>query len=104
MRGEFEQRFGADFSAVRVHNDGEAHAAARSIDARAFTVGNHIAFGEGQYEPSSAGGKKLLAHELTHVLQQSGSRTDSSLYGSIGPAAPGVQRAMAGLCIFGNLL
>ena len=71
----FEPRFGADFSQVRVHTDARAAGAARSIDANAFTVGRDIAFGAGQYAPQSHGGQRLLAHELTHVLQQAGEGT-----------------------------
>ncbi|MDH3974170.1 MAG: DUF4157 domain-containing protein [Deltaproteobacteria bacterium] len=65
-----EPRFGADFSGVRVHNDSNANHLAGRINARAFTVGRDIVFGSGQYSPDSAGGKRLLAHELTHTVQQ----------------------------------
>jgi hypothetical protein len=71
-RAFFEPRFGADFGGVRIHTDARADEAARSIDAKAFTVGNDIAFRSGQYTPGSHEGQKLLAHELTHVVQQSG--------------------------------
>lgn len=70
-RGFFESRFGQDFSNVRIHTGNQAVLAAQSINAKAFTVGNHIAFGAGEYNPESVAGKKLLAHELTHTLQQS---------------------------------
>lgn len=63
-------RFGHDFSGVRVHADGEAADAARAVRARAYTVGSNIVFGEGEYAPSTAAGQRLLAHELTHVVQQ----------------------------------
>lgn len=69
-RNFFEARFGADFSSVRLHTDSRAADTAKSINARAFTVGNDIAFGSGQYSPDSSSGKSLLAHELTHVIQQ----------------------------------
>ena len=59
-----------DFSRVRVHTGGEAAAAARSVNARAFTIGHDIVFGANEYTPASSTGKSLLAHELTHVLQQ----------------------------------
>jgi hypothetical protein len=72
-RSFFEPRFGRDFGEVRVHADAPAGEAAQSIGAKAFTYQNHIAFGPGQYAPHSDSGKRLLAHELTHVLQQ---RTD----------------------------
>ncbi|HTW99301.1 MAG TPA: DUF4157 domain-containing protein, partial [Acidimicrobiales bacterium] len=62
--------FGADLSSVRVHDGERSARAARSVGARAFTVGNHIVFGAGEYRPDSAGGQYLLAHELAHVVQQ----------------------------------
>ena len=71
-RAFFEPRFGADLRNVRVHTDSRAAETAKSINARAFTVGKDIAFGAGQYEPDSQGGQRLLAHELTHVVQQDG--------------------------------
>ena len=70
-RAFFEPRFGADFSHVRVHTDSDAAESNRSINARAFTVGPNIAFASGQYAPESERGRQLLAHELTHVMQQS---------------------------------
>jgi len=69
-RAFFEPRFGADFSHVRVHTDARAAGTANAINAKAFTVGNNIAFGENQYSPHSLEGRQLLAHELTHVVQQ----------------------------------
>jgi hypothetical protein len=71
-RAFFEPRFGYDFSHVRVHTDTPATESAAAIKARAFTVGSDIAFGAGEYAPQSAAGQKLLAHELTHVIQQDG--------------------------------
>ncbi|HEY5951767.1 MAG TPA: DUF4157 domain-containing protein [Kofleriaceae bacterium] len=71
-RAFFEPRFGRDFSDVRVHNDPNAHGLARSLIARAFTVGNDIFFDRGEYSPATEGGRRLLAHELTHVVQQRG--------------------------------
>ncbi|MDH5181208.1 MAG: DUF4157 domain-containing protein [Gammaproteobacteria bacterium] len=69
-RGFMETRFGHNFSHVRIHADTTAARISRQINARAFTVGPNIAFGAGQYQPDSPAGKKLLAHELTHVVQQ----------------------------------
>lgn len=69
-RSFFEPRFGADFSGVRVHNDERAAIAAKSVNARAFTLGKDVVFGRGEYSPDSSSGKKLFAHELTHVVQQ----------------------------------
>lgn len=65
-----ESRFGYDFSRVRIHSGAKANEAATSVGARAFTVGEHLAFAAGEYVPSSSGGRRLLAHELAHVLQQ----------------------------------
>lgn len=66
----FERLLGGDFSNVRVHRDEEAAHAAEDIHARAFTVGDRIAFGRGEYQPETEGGQQLLAHELAHVVQQ----------------------------------
>jgi len=71
IRDYFEPRFSADFSQVRVHADNRAHEAAESVNAKAFTTGKDVVFGKGQYCPDTEAGKKLLAHELTHVIQQS---------------------------------
>ncbi|MBN1177964.1 MAG: DUF4157 domain-containing protein [Anaerolineae bacterium] len=72
VRGFMEPRFGTDFSTVRIHSDGEAGRLSRTLQAKAFTHGQDIYFGTGQYNPGTAAGKRLLAHELTHVVQQSG--------------------------------
>jgi Domain of unknown function (DUF4157) len=69
-RAFFEPRFGIDFSQVRVHTGDRAAQTAQSIQAKAFTTGNNILFNSGQYSPESSSGKLLLAHELTHVVQQ----------------------------------
>jgi outer membrane protein OmpA-like peptidoglycan-associated protein len=66
----FGSRFGNNFDAVRIHDDSQAHYLARNIHAKAFTLGNNIVFGKGFFSPSSYTGRKLLAHELTHVMQQ----------------------------------
>ncbi|MBI1356593.1 MAG: DUF4157 domain-containing protein [Acidobacteria bacterium] len=79
VRGSMESRFGADFSAVRVHHDRNAAQAAQAIGAEAFTVGPHVVFGEGRYQPEQPNGQTLLAHELTHVLQQREGRSPSGL-------------------------
>jgi len=71
-RAFMESRFGHDFSAVRVHADDQAASAARAVHARAFTAGHEIVFGSGEYVPDTVQGKLLLAHELTHVVQQRG--------------------------------
>jgi hypothetical protein len=72
-RALMEPRFGHDFSKVRVHADARAGDSARSVNARAYTVGRHVAFAPHEYAPGSIEGRELLAHELTHVVQQSAS-------------------------------
>lgn len=69
-RDYFEPRFGYDFSQVRVHTDDAAAGLTRAVNARAFTLGEDVVFGSGQYAPEQDEGKKLLAHELAHVIQQ----------------------------------
>jgi len=69
-RNYFEPRFARNFNQVRVHNDASAADVARKINARAFTMGNNIVFGSGEYQPRTDRGKHLLGHELTHVVQQ----------------------------------
>jgi hypothetical protein len=82
VRSYFESRFGYDFSAVRVHAGSNAADGARAIQARAYTLGHDIVFGSGEYAPATVEGKRLLAHELTHVVQQGGGRA----------SIPGIQR------------
>ncbi len=72
-RGFMEPRFGHNFSKVRVHTEALAAASAESVQAHAYTVGHDIVFGSGQYAPGTMPGNRLLAHELTHVLQQGSS-------------------------------
>jgi len=69
VRREFEPKFGADFGNVSIHESPEA---ASSINAKAYTLGSDIVFNKGEYEPGTKSGKKLLAHELTHTIQQGG--------------------------------
>src|SRR5258706_2020840 len=70
-RSVMETRFGHDFAGVRVHSDLKAGASAEAVGARAYTVGRHIAFAPGQYQPHTPTGGHLLRHELAHTLQQS---------------------------------
>lgn len=70
LRRFMEPRFGADFSQVRVHTDARAQQLARGLSARAFTTGGDIFFGAGQYQPETTEGRELIAHELTHTVQQ----------------------------------
>jgi hypothetical protein len=83
---EMEQRFGHDFSQVRVHTDEKAAAATSRVNAVAYTVGRNVVFGAGRYSPTTSDGKRLLAHELTHVVQQTARRAHS---------CPGLQRKEA---------
>jgi hypothetical protein len=91
-RAFFEPRFGFDFSRVRVHSDSDAANAAGRLHARAFTHGSNIVFGSGQYAPGTATGDRLLAHELTHVVQQS--RSPAATPGLSSVASPRIQRAL----------
>lgn len=75
LRGRMEQAFGADFSSVRVHSDGESDSLNRSLQSRAFTTGRDLFFKAGEYKPASKEGQRLIAHELTHVVQQTGGAT-----------------------------
>ena len=70
-RNFFESRFGYTFSDVRLHSDANAAQAAQSLNAKAFTVGQHIFFGHGEFRPRTVEGGRLMAHELTHTVQQS---------------------------------
>ncbi|MDH3976493.1 MAG: DUF4157 domain-containing protein [Deltaproteobacteria bacterium] len=74
-RSFFEPRFGADFSNVRIHTGSDAGQLSRQLGAQAFTVGKDVYFGEGRYDPGSTQGKRLMGHELTHVVQQGGAAT-----------------------------
>jgi hypothetical protein len=71
-RTRMESAFGADFSGVRIHTDTRADGLSQSLSARAFTTGRDVFFRQGEYSPGSSSGRELLAHELTHVVQQNG--------------------------------
>jgi hypothetical protein len=73
----FEARFGHDFSRVRVHSSAAAEQSAREINARAYTVGHDIVFSAGRFAPGTQEGRRLIAHELTHVAQQEGASVDT---------------------------
>jgi uncharacterized protein DUF4157/putative RNase toxin 16 of polymorphic toxin system len=81
VRDRFDAAFGWNFANVRIHDDQPAAEAARSVSARAYTTGNHVVFGAGQFAPGSVTGDRLLAHELAHVIQQ-----------TTGPIHPGISR------------
>lgn len=84
LRQDMEYRFGYDFSQVRIHANVDAEQSARDVNAYAYTVGRDIVFGRGQFAPETHFGKRLLAHELTHVVQQ----TNTSMQLQRQPAAP----------------
>lgn len=94
VRGFMEPRFGADFGNVRVHHDGESAGLNNRLGAKAFTYQNHIFFSRGQYQPGTSDGKQLLAHELTHTVQQGHAvqRSPKVAPVSAAPATPTVQR------------
>lgn len=70
LRGEMEARLGHDFGDVRLHTDSAATASAQAVNAHAYTVGSNVVFQRDRYDPSSTAGRTMLAHELTHVVQQ----------------------------------
>ncbi|QNE21554.1 DUF4157 domain-containing protein [Kribbella qitaiheensis] len=78
VRGEMEGRLGHDFSDVRVHDDSAAHDSAKAVNAHAYTVGSNVVFQRDKYDPGSVDGKTMLAHELTHVVQQRSGPVDGS--------------------------
>ena len=86
-RALMEPRFGHDFSQVRVHTDNHAAESAWAVNALAYTVGNNVVFGAGQYEPQTTEGRRLIAHELTHVVQQGGNTVSHSGALEIGPSS-----------------
>lgn len=88
-RAEMEPRFGHDFSQVRVHTDARAAQSARAVGAQAYTVGRHVVFGAGQHAPGTVAATRLLAHELTHVVQQGGSPVGLQRQVVTAPTAPG---------------
>ncbi|MEM9266066.1 MAG: DUF4157 domain-containing protein [Cyanobacteria bacterium P01_F01_bin.13] len=83
IRGQLESAMGADFSGVRIHTNTQADQLNRSIQARAFTTGQDVFFKQGEYNPNSRGGQELLAHELTHVVQQNGTTVSRSLSSTV---------------------
>lgn len=91
VRGFMESRFSTDFSQVRVHTDSEAASLSNQLSARAFTYQNHIFFSRDQYQPGSSEGRQLLAHELTHTIQQ-GHAVQRSPHVATTTTPPAVQR------------
>ena len=82
-----EQRFGYDFSRVRVHSGAAAEQSARDVNAHAYTVGHNIVFGAGGFAPGTHEGRRLMAHELTHMIQQGDS--EATFQGKLQVGAPG---------------
>ena len=85
-RSFFEPRFGYSFDQVRIHSDEHAAVSARAFNALAYTVGNDIVFGAGNYVPGSSTARRLLAHELTHVVQQNMAHTPTQSPGTANPS------------------
>lgn len=85
VRAEMQGRLGHDFGDVRVHTDSQAHESAKAVNAHAYTVGTNVVFQRDRYDPSSTDGKTMLAHELTHVMQQRNGAVDGT------PAAGGIK-------------
>jgi Domain of unknown function (DUF4157) len=81
VKAEMQTRLGHDFSDVRVHTDSKASDSAASVNAHAYTVGSNVVFQRDKYDPSSAAGKTMLAHELTHVIQQRSGPVDGTSTG-----------------------
>jgi hypothetical protein len=82
VRADMESRLGHDFGDVRIHDDGAANSSAQAVNAHAYTVGSNVVFQRDKYDPASQDGKVMLAHELTHVVQQRSGPVD-------GTSAPG---------------
>jgi LysM repeat protein len=99
LRNFFEPRFGCDLGGVRIHANSNAASAARSLGAAAFTYGSDIAFAAGRYQPRSDDGQRLLAHELTHVVQQRGGARPAGP-AAVDPSGPAEREAAA---VAGNL-
>jgi len=106
-RAFMEPRFGHDFSQVRVHTDARAAESARSMNALAYTVGRNVVFGTGEYAPGTSAGRSIIAHELTHVVQQQASSASAPQHFSISSPADTSEReaaAAAQAIMTGNLV
>ena len=97
LRQDMEERFGCDFAKVRIHSGAAADRSADDVNSNAYTVEHHIVFGAGRYAPASLEGRRLLAHELTHVLQQTGAVRQPEAYDRAGipKSATGTLRTSA---------
>lgn len=99
-RQSMEPRFGRDFGSVKIHTDSKAAASAKAVNAQAYTVGQSIVFNSGAYQPTTPGGQELLAHELTHTVQQSHGGDPTRLSrrgGTVGGFFNNIGRWFAGL-------
>jgi hypothetical protein len=94
-RAFFEPRFGFDFRGVRIHHDDRADTAARAVNARAFTRGADVVFRQGEFQPDTHHGQRLLAHELAHVVQQGAAQPVGNAEPLRDAAGPGLQRTHA---------
>ncbi|MBH8560921.1 DUF4157 domain-containing protein [Nostoc sp. CENA67] len=98
-RKPMEQAFGANFSGVKIHTDSQSDRLNQSIQAKAFTTGQDMFFSQGAYNPGSRGGQELIAHELTHVVQQNGSTVQRAIQtqdkSAITPTTTNIQRKIA---------
>ena len=117
LQQDMEQRFGYDFSRVRVHSGAAAEQSAQEVNAQAYTLGSDVVFGAGRFSPGTGAGRRLIAHELTHVVQQTGangrrgtekrepaslsSALNSDTQGLAGPTANGTQTASGRVPISG---
>jgi len=100
LRSSFEERLGYDLTGVRVHTDAEASRMAESVGARAYTVGGAVVFGSGEFRPSTHDGRRLLAHELVHVVQQGGAgRTDRKATPRITPTTGTIEGIVQRQCL-----
>jgi hypothetical protein len=88
VRGQLEQRLDTELSGIRVHTDSSAAQAADSVSATAFTSGQDIYFSAGAYQPGTADGQKLLAHEAVHTIQQAAGPVDGTDHGAVSISDP----------------
>ena len=95
IRSDMETRLGHDLSDVRIHTDSRAAESARAVNARAYTVGKDVVFAAGGYAPEKKEGKRLLAHELTHVIQQGASRPTSPAAKNLAGGSPHISTGRA---------
>ncbi|MBD2489988.1 DUF4157 domain-containing protein [Aulosira sp. FACHB-615] len=103
IKAPMEQAFGADFSGVKIHTDAESDQMNQSIQAKAFTTGQDIFFRQGNYEPGSRGGQELIAHELTHVVQQEKDKVSRKIDNGVVISSVPIQIQRAGEKIGGGI-